>query len=173
MRKSLIYWFMPMLLVVSMLPGCRDRINGYSAASSFSRNGFAKDENNVHTNQGQEIMVWGYVDHHNLYGDESAKKILDEWWGGYPSVSGNWRFNLKAKVNDGPGRSFSVQVPNDSGRDGILKVFVADAKAQRPTKVFLKGKLFDFDAPVNTRSYTGVFMELKSSQSIRFDAGSE
>lgn len=173
MKNFLIYWVMQMFLIANMLPGCRDRINGYSAASSFSRSGFAKNEDWVLNNQGQEIMVWGYVDHHNLYGDKSAKNILDEWWGGYPSASGTWRFDLKANANDKPGQSFSVQIPNDSGRDEILKVFVADAKAQRPTKVFLKGKLFAFDAPVNTRSYTGIFMELKSSQSIRFDAGSE
>lgn len=116
--------------------------------------------------QGQEIKVWGFVDHSNLYGDEGAKKILENWWSGAGPSATTWRFNLMAKEQD-EGRSFSVQVPNDQGRDELLRVFLADAKAQKPTRVFVKGKIFSFEAPTNGITLTGLYMVVQSSQDIR------
>ncbi len=45
----------------------------YMAASSLSRNGFAINDDEMRQLDGQEVMLWGYVDHGNLYGDESAQ----------------------------------------------------------------------------------------------------
>ena len=55
----------------------------------------------------------------------------------------------------------------DPGRDELLKVFLADARAGRPTKVYLEGSLLTFDAPTNGRLLHGLRMELQSSRDIR------
>ena len=104
-----------------------------------------------------------------MYGDAGANEILEDWWSGEGPSTTTWRFNLKAKENDETGRSFPVHVPNDQGRDEILKAFLADARAQKPTKVYVKGKLFTFDAPTNAEALTGLVMELKSSDDILFE----
>ena len=63
-------------------------------------------------------------------------------------------------------RGSKVRVPNDPGRDNLLRTFVADAKAGRPTKVFVKGTLHAFDAPTNGITLTGLYLELGSSGDI-------
>jgi hypothetical protein len=73
---------------------------------------------------------------------------------------------LKAEAGDKAGNSFSVLAPNGPGRDELLKAFVSDANAQKPTKVFVKGKLHTFDAPTNTGVLTGLTMALRSSNDI-------
>jgi hypothetical protein len=157
----------PIILAATLLlVGCSRQIGGYEAASSISRNGFARDGEAMRKLDGQEITVWGFVDHANMYGDASAKEILGDWWGGDGPDAGTWRFNLKAREGDKRGDSFSVLVPNDPGRDDLLKAFVADANAQKPTKVFVKGKLHTFDAPTNTSALTGLSLELESSDDI-------
>jgi heat shock protein HslJ len=138
----------------------------YVAASSITRNGFAVDGKAIRALDGQEMKIWGFVDHGNLYGDESAKTILEDWWSGAGPTATTWRFNLKASADDAIGRSFEVRVPNDAGRDDLLRAFVADAQAQRPTKVFVKGKMFTFDAPTGGASLTGLRMEPASSGDI-------
>jgi len=115
---------------------------------------------------GQEIRVWGFVDHNNLYGDDRAKKILEEWWSGDGPNAASWRFNLKANEDDETGQSFPVHVPNDPWRDDLLRAFVADARAHRSTPVFVKGKLFTFAAPANVTFLTGLYIEVPSSQDI-------
>jgi hypothetical protein len=117
--------------------------------------------------EGWEIRLWGCVDHANLYGDAGARRILAEFWSGDGPRPATWRFDLKAEANDAAGHSFAVHVPNDEGRDDILRTFVADARARRPTRVFMKGRLFTFAAPTNTRLLTGLRMELRSSKDIR------
>lgn len=117
---------------------------------------------------GREIKVWGFVDHRNMYGDDGARKLLEDWWSGVgPSVTA-WRFNLQAREDDEAGRSLAVHVPNDPGRDELLRAFLADARAGKPTKVFVKGKIFTFAAPANLRRYTGLYMEVQSSRDIGF-----
>jgi hypothetical protein len=73
---------------------------------------------------------------------------------------------MKAEAGDKAGNSFSVLVPNDPGRDELLKAFVADANAQRPTRVFVKGTLRTLDAPTNTGALTGLTMAVGSSNDI-------
>jgi len=138
----------------------------YVAASSITRNGFAVDGKAMRALDGQQMKIWGFVDHGNLYGDESAKAILGDWWSGEGPTATTWRFNLKASAEDKVGQSFEVRVPNDQGRDDLLRAFVADAQAQRPTKVFVKGKMFTFDAPTGGASLTGLRMEPASSGDI-------
>jgi hypothetical protein len=115
---------------------------------------------------GQEVKVWGFVDHGNLYGDESAKEILGDWWSGEGLSPTTWRFDPKANADDEAGHSFSVYVPNDPGRDDLLKTFVADARAGKPTRVFVTGRVFTFDAPTNVTPLTGLYLELQSSDDI-------
>jgi len=49
----------------------------------------------------------------------------------------------------------------------VLGVFIANARAEKPTKVYVKGKVFTFDAPTNVRDFNGLYIELQSSQDIR------
>jgi hypothetical protein len=99
-----------------------------------------------------------------------AKAILQEWWSGEGPGPGTWRFNLKAEADDVVGRSFAVHVPNDAGWEDQLRRFVADARAGRPTKVFVSGRPFTFDAPTQARDLTGLYLELESSREIRLAA---
>jgi hypothetical protein len=157
------------LIAATVLVGCNKQTDDYIAASSISDNGFARNEKEIRSINGQPIKIWGFVDHHNLYGDEGTKRILQEWWSGDGPTATTWRFNLKAKPDKAAGHSFSVRVPNDQGRDGLLTIFLADARAGRPTKVFLKGRLFTFNAPTNMVKQTGLYLEVQSSQDIHVE----
>jgi hypothetical protein len=160
-------YFLLMLLIGAMfLAGCVTPASGYLPAAAISQNGFATDAAAQHTADGKEIKLWGFVDHANLYGDADAQEILGEWWSGDGPSATAWRFNLMAHADDQAGQSFAVHVPNDEGRDELLRNFLADAEAQRPTKVFVTGRLFTFDAPTNLANRTGLVMELDSSQAI-------
>jgi hypothetical protein len=161
------------LVVTVFLAGCSRQLGDYTAASSISRNGFARDGEQMRKLDGQEIKVWGFVDHDNLYGDEGAKEILGDWWSGEGLSPTTWRFDLKAKADDESGHSFSVHVPNDPGRDDLLKAFVADARAGKPTRVFATGRIFTFDAPTNVAPLTGLYMELQSSDDILLEIPEE
>jgi hypothetical protein len=157
--RFFIYLALIMLINSSVTTGCHEQRGNYIAASSISKNGFAINGDEMRKEHGQEIMVWGFVDHSNIYGDDGAKKILEDWWSGDGPNATTWSFNLKANEEDEAGRSFPVRVPNDPGRDDLLKAFLADARAHRPTRVFVKGKLFTFDAPANVRRFTGLSIE--------------
>jgi hypothetical protein len=108
------------------------------------------------------------VDHRNLYGNAGVKAILGDWWSGQGPSATTWRFNLKASADDETGHSFPVLVPNDQGRDAVLAVFLRDALAQKPTKVFVKGRITTFDAPTNYTRRAGLQMELRSSTNVLF-----
>ena len=163
--------YLGLILVVAgaLLAGCSAQKGDYIAASSLSKDGFARNGAEARKLHGQEVKLWGFVDHGNLYGDEGAKQILGGRWSGDGPSATTWRFNLKAKADDEVGHSFAVNVPNDPGRDDLLKAFLADASAGKPTRVFLKGKLFTFDAPTNAATLTGLSMDLQSSRDILFE----
>lgn len=154
------------LVIATFLVGCNDQKGDYMAASTISANGFARNADEIRKLDGQEVKLWGFVDSGNLYGDEGAKAILGDWWSGEGPSATTWRFNLKAHAEDAAGHSFAVHVPNDPGRDDLLKAFVADAKAQRPSKVFVTGRLFTFAAATNVTALTGLYMEVRSSDDI-------
>jgi len=157
------------LFITALMVGCQKRTSDYVEASSISKGGLARNAKEMRKINGQEIKIWGFVDRSNIYGVDGAKKILEDWWSGDGPNATTWSFNLKANEDDEAGHSFSVHVPNDPWRDDLLKVFLANARAQRPTKVFVKGKIFTFDAPTNFRRFTGLYMELQSSQDISLE----
>jgi hypothetical protein len=163
-------FFIPLALITLITPwvtaGCHEQRGGYIATSSISQNGFAINGDEMRKVHGLEIRVWGFVDHNNLYGDDHAKKILGEWWSGDGPNAASWRFNLKANEDDETGQSFPVHLPNDPWRDDLLRTFVADARAHRPSPVFLKGKLVTSAAPTNVTFITVLTIEVQSSQDI-------
>lgn len=160
-------------IFLMLLIGCSESIGDYIAASSISRNGFARDAEAISEIQGQEVKLWGYLDHSNIYGDASAQAILGDYWSGDGPDENTWRFNVKAKEDDQAGQSFAVHVPNDQWRDAILKVFVADAQEQRATKVFITGTLFTFNASLNNQTRIGIILELDSAKDILFELPNE
>lgn len=149
-----------------LLSGCQEQNVDYIAASSITDGGLLRNSQKTQIINGQEIKVWGFVDTSNLYGNDEVKAVLKEWWGGYGPTSSTWSFNLKAQKNDKAGHSFQVTVPNDQGRDHVLETILADARAQRSTKVHLTGKVYTFAMPTNFANYTGLYMKLASSEDI-------
>ena len=149
------------------LAGCAAPTGDYLAASAVARGGYARNGEEIRSAHGREIRLWGYVDYANLYGDAGAKAILGEFWSGEGPDATTWRFDLKPGEDDAPGQSFAVHVPDDGRRDEVLRAFVANAGAGKPTKVFLSGQLFTFAAPTNARTLTGLYPELQSAEDIQ------
>lgn len=153
---------------------CNPAKGDYLPAAALSRSGFVRPGVGAEDLQGREIRVWGFVDHGNLYADAAAREILGEWWSGEGPAPGSWRFNLKAAADDPVGASFAVHILDDLLRDDLLRVFVADARGGRATRVYLEGKLDLFDAPTGGARLTGLRLELGSSRAIRLGSqGSE
>ncbi len=140
----------------------------YIAASTISKSGFARKE--AASDLNREIMLSGFVDHQNLFGDESARKLLGERWGGYGPDALTWQFNLKAKKDDPPGQSFAILVPNDILRDDLLRIFLRDARERSPTRVYLKGLISTFYAPINASTLHGLRVEVRATRDIRPDS---
>jgi hypothetical protein len=157
------------LLSALGLAGCDDEIGGYLPVTAIARNGFVSDERRVAEAHGQEVRLSGFVDQGNLYGDVEAKRVLGEWWRGKGPEAEHWRFDLKAQADDPVGRSFAVLVPNDAGREDLLRRLVADARARRATRVFVTGKLSTFHAPTQLLDRTGLYLQRRSFQDMRLD----
>lgn len=160
------YGGLAVLAIVSLV-GCEEPAGDYVPASAIARGGFARNGEEIRRAHGLEIRLWGYVDYANLYGDAAAQAILGGFWSGEGPDPATWRFDLKAGEGDAAGQSFAVQVPNDDRRDEILRVFAANARAGRPTRVFLRGRLYTFPAPTNAQTLTGLYMKLQSSGDIQ------
>lgn len=158
-----------MLLSLLGIAGCRATIDGYLPVAAIARNGFASHPEAPVEARGRDIKLWGYVDHGNLYGDKIAREILEEWWGGEGPAPDTWRFNLKAAAEDAVGDSFAVFVANDPGRRHLLERFVVDARGAKPTRVFVSGKLLQFEAPAQFTTLTGFYLEVASSDGIKLD----
>ena len=167
-------WLVPSALLVALLLfGCGSQIDGYTAGSSITKNGFAWNAQQLRERHGQKVMVWGYVDQGNIYGDEGAHVILGEWWSGDGPDADTWRFDVKANPSDEVGHSFEVYVPNDAGRDELLERFASDASAQKQTKVFVTGTMYAYEAPTLGGVRTGVHMQTESSADIKLDQTQE
>jgi hypothetical protein len=162
-----------MIVAALSLVGCGEQRGEYIAASSISRNGFARDAEAMRKLDGQEVSIWGYVDQGNIYGNEQAREILGDWWSGDGPTATSWRFNLKANPDDAVGRSFEVRVPNDEARDEFLRRFVADANARRPTRVFLTGTIITVDVPTTNATLTGLVLKLQSSDDMLLELPDE
>lgn len=170
MNNRRVYRITTLALVVllAFVSGCDDKIGDYMAASSILKNGFSIDRKQALNLAGKEIKIWGFVDHGNIYAND-AKDILEDWWSGNGPSPTTWRFGLKGKKNDEMGHAITIHVANDQGRDKLLKRFLEDARADRTTTVFLKGKIFTFDAPTNFDRLTGLYMEVEASKDILID----
>ncbi len=144
--------------------GCNEQVGDYVAASSISTDGFARQA--VQIADGQVVTLWGYVDHSNLYGNAGTQEILADWWSSPGPDDHTWRFNLKAEADDEAGHSFPVHVPNNAGRDDLLRTFLADVRAQQPTRVFVTGRLYTFEAPGNVTTRTGLYKEAASAHDV-------
>ena len=158
---------LPFVLIILIVPlflgGCKDKpIGGYVPASSFSKKGFAKDREVVLALRGKVLKVWGYVDGGNVFPKD---------WG--TNQPGKWRFKLKAKPWDDVGQSFSINIPVDDRHDELVALFEATDFAEKPTRVFVTGKLSTFDAPMNFVRKTGLSMDLNSSKDVLLKAPTE
>lgn len=151
---------LPFVLLILIVPlflgGCKDKpIGGYVPASSFSKKGFAKNREQVLALRGKVLKVWGYVDGGNVFPKD---------WG--DNQPGKWRFKLKAKPSDDVGQSFSIHIPVDDRHDELVALFETTDFADKPTRVFVTGKLSTFDAPMNFVRKTGLIMDVNSSKDI-------
>ncbi len=151
---------LPFVLLILIVPlflgGCKDKpIGGYVPASSFSKKGFAKNREEALALRGKVLKVWGYVDGGNVFPKD---------WG--DNQPGKWRFKLKAKPSDDVGQSFSIHIPVDDRHDELVALFEATDFADKPTRVFVTGKLSTFDAPMNFVRKTGLIMDVNSSKDI-------
>ncbi len=151
---------LPFVLLILIVPlflgGCKDKpIGGYVPASSFSKKGFAKNREQVLALRGKVLKVWGYVDGGNVFPKD---------WG--DNQPGKWRFKLKAKPSDDVGQSFSIHIPVDDRHDELVALFEATDFPDKPTRVFVTGKLSTFDAPMNFVRKTGLIMDVNSSIDI-------
>ena len=149
-----------------LMAGCGRQSGDYVPAATFTEHGWARDADALKLREGQVVRVSGFVDHGNLYGDESARKILGDAWSGNGPRPGTWRFNLKAHASDGTGASFAVHVRDDAGRGALLQRFAEDAAAGRATPVRVTGRLHTFPAPGNLSSRTGLFLEVSSTADV-------
>lgn len=154
------------LVVSAALGGCDAPVGDYLAASSISRSGFAKHDVGRAVADGQDIRLWGFVDHGNVRTDRCAIDARDGSVNGVEPAATTWQFNLKASERDRAGASFAVCVPMDDGAEQLQRMFLADASAGRPTRVFVTGRIFTFDAPTNYRRRTGLYMRLRSSGDV-------
>jgi hypothetical protein len=154
-------------IVGASLAACADQPARVVPTSSISVRGFAAAGFDPPNGVAPAIVVSGYVDHANLYGDADAKAILSEWWSGDGPDASSWRFNLKAHAADGAGQSFAVHVRNDAGRDALLRALVADARAGRSTPVVVRGTVLSFDSPMNVVTRRGLWMKVESSHDVR------
>ena len=146
-----------------VLVGCGHKsIGGYVSASSFSKKGFAKSHKQAQELRGKILKVWGYVDGGNVFPKD---------WG--TNQPGKWRFDLKAKPSDDVGQSFSIHIPVDERHDELVALFEATDFADKPTRVFVTGKLSTFDAPMNFVRKTGLSMDVNSSKDILLKAPTE
>jgi len=146
---------------------CAVDAKSYVPVRKLSRGGFARNARAVAEYDRREVALAGYVDHGNLFGDESARQVLGDRWGGPGPDADHWRFDLKARPDDPVGHSFAVVVPNDPVRDTLLAVIRADAESGRATPVFLRGTLSTFDAPINTGRRRGLRLDVRSANDIR------
>ena len=148
--------FLIILIVPLLLGGCVDKpISGYVPASSFSKKGFAKNREEALAHRGKVLKVWGYVDGGNVFPKGSGV-----------NQPGKWRFDLKAKPSDDVGQSFSILIPVDDRHDELVALFEATDFADKPTRVFVTGKLSTFDAPMNFVRKTGLSMDVNSSKDV-------
>lgn len=158
-----------LLVLITGLIGCDRRLDDSYPITTLASNGFARPAGVRLADHGSRICVWGYVDRANLYGDPSARRWLGDWWSGLGPDKDTWRFDLLGHPDDAPGRGVPVHVPNDSGRDDLLRVLVAEVNADRSTRVRVCGRFLGTPAPTNLRTLTALTLRSRSSGDIRIE----
>ncbi|MGB5735850.1 MAG: hypothetical protein WBM40_15550, partial [Thiohalocapsa sp.] len=104
--------------------------------------------------------------------DPAVRRLLGDWWSGPASSVDTWRFDLLGQPDDAPGQGVAVHVPNDVGRDALLRGFAAHADAGRATRVCARGRLVGTPAPTNLRMLTLLTLRATSSSDIWLASGS-
>ena len=155
-----------MLALVVYLAACDRRINDCELIGALARSGFARAAGAPLGGSGRDVCVWGYVDRGNLYGDPAGRRLLGDWWSGPAPTVNTWRFDLLGQPDDAPGRGVAVHVPNDSGRDALLRGFAADADAGRTTRISARGRLVGTPAPTKLRTLALLSLRPGSSSDI-------
>lgn len=155
-----------LLFVSAALCGCDDAIGEYVAASSISSSGLATRGFAGRVSDGQAIKVWGFVDAANVQTDRCTARPEAAPGPGADAPRSKWQFNLKARANDRAGASFAVCAPLDAGAAELQRRLLADVAAGRPTRVFVRGRIFTFDAPTNYRRAVGLYVETESSADV-------
>ena len=163
---------MLMLALVVYLTACERRLGDCEPIGVLASNGFARTADALLGEGAREVCVWGYVDRGNLYGDPAVRRLLGDWWSGPASSVDTWRFDLLGQPDDAPGQGVAVHVPNDVGRDALLRGFAADADAGRATRVCARGRLVGTPAPTNLRMLTLLTLRATSSSDIWLASGS-
>ena len=161
-----------MLALVVYLAACDRRVSDCEPIGVLASSGFARSAGVPPGGSAREVCVWGYVDRGNLYGDPSVRRLLGDWWSGPAPTANTWRFDLLGQPDDAPGRGVAVHVPNDSGRDALLRGFAADADGGRATRVCARGRLIGTPAPTNLRTLTALSLRARSSGDIWLASGS-
>ena len=171
MGLTVVGWMLTFALAV-YLTACDRRSSDCEPIGGLARNGFARTADARPGDGAGEVCVWGYVDRSNLYGDASARRLLGDWWSGPAPSADSWRFDLLGQPDDAPGQGVAVHVPNDVGRDALLRGFAADADAGRATRVCARGRLVGTPAPTNLRTLTLLSLRPGSSNDIWLASGS-
>lgn len=166
---------MPYLtLILILLLGCQPVLpvkNGYTSVSQITKNGFARDKNDIRKLEGKEVKIWGYLDTHNISLRENIIKNQPSWWSETPMDS-NAYFDLKSYISNESIGSIRVYVGRDSKKyKEIFKKF-RDAK-ESETIVYVIGKIHTFEAPMNFNTSVGVTIKVNSPSGISIEAMGE
>jgi hypothetical protein len=147
-----------------LLFGCNGQALDALDLASISRNGFLAGRLDPAAVHGRSLTLAGFVDARNLYGDDAARRVLGDRWSGPGPGAGAWRFDLLARPGDAAG--VAVQVGAGGDRDGLLRAFVADAEAGRPTRVRVTGHVRTFAAPTNLGRRVGLAVTAASANAV-------
>ncbi len=71
------------------------------------------------------------------------------------------------------GQSFGIHIPVDDRHDELVALFEGADFSDKPTCVFVTGKLSTFDAPMNFVRKTGLIMDVNSSKYVLLKAPAE
>ncbi|MEX1315898.1 MAG: hypothetical protein AB1Z22_02080 [Synechococcaceae cyanobacterium] len=161
LRSTLISAFTCVTILV-LVTGCDEQIGGYLPASSIStRTGFARNRKQALKMSGKEIKLWGYVDYSNVYADGAGDAVPTDWdqVHSHNLTPDMWRFDLMIRPDGEAGCGFAVYLRKHEDGKKLFAGFSTNERAGKPSRVYVKGKVFTFDAPTNLMGLTGLYME--------------
>ena len=125
----------------------------YFEVSDLLQKGFARKPNKLKAMEGTVLALQGFVDVGNIEED---------------SKPGKWRIKVKSRPGDGTGHSFEVIVPRYPGYKAHIQSILKNDRNNIPTRVFVRGRLELFDAPMNFSTRTGIVIHVQDPHSLRF-----